>query len=276
MSVDYERFVRLGKLPLYWCPGCGNGTVLKALLIAMAELNWRNEDIVMVSGIGCAARGSGYVNVHTMHTLHGRALPAATAIKMCHPSMHVVVFSGDGDMTAIGGNHFIHACRRNIDLTVIVVNNWIYGMTGGQYSPTTPTGTRASTMPRGNFDSSFDVVELARGAGATFVARGSVDDPVTLKMYIRRGLEHRGLSVIDALSTCPTQWGARNGLADPVQAVDHLRNITVNLRQVEALSPQERQGKLATGIFQQNTDKPEFCRTWWQKVEEATTPGVGV
>ena len=264
MSVDYSRYLRNDKLPLYWCPGCGNGIVLKALLGAIDELHWEKNDIVMVSGIGCAARGSGYVDFHTMHTLHGRAVPAATAIKMCHPSMHVIVFSGDGDMVAIGGNHFIHACRRNIDITMVVVNNWIYGMTGGQYSPTTPPGSKASTMPQGNIDSNFDLVELARGAGATFVARGSVADPISLKNYLRRGLEHKGASVIDAISSCHTQWGGRNQLGDPVQLVEHIRNMTVSRNNAAALSREELAGKLVTGIFYQNQEKKEYVQAYYE------------
>ncbi len=270
MSVDYTRYLRNDKLPLYWCPGCGNGTVLKALIVAIDELHWDKNDIVMVSGIGCSARGAGYADFHTLHTLHGRSLPAATAIKMCHPGMHVVVFSGDGDMVAIGGNHFIHACRRNIDITIVLVNNWIYGMTGGQYSPTTPPGSYASTMPRGNIDSNFDVVELARGAGATFVARGSVADPVSLKNYIRKGLEHKGISVVDAISNCHIQWGGRNQLGNPVALVDHIRNITVSRNNAKTLNQEELAGKLITGIFVDDAGKKEYVQAYYELVQEVS------
>ena len=273
MSVDYSKYLRNEKLPLSWCPGCGTGIVLKALLIAIDELGWKKDDIVMVSGIGCAARGAGYVDFHTFHTLHGRAIPAATAIKMCHPHMHVIVFSGDGDMMAIGGNHFIHGCRRNVDVTLIVVDNWIYGMTGGQYSPLTPTGSKASTMPRGNIDPTFDVVELARGAGATFVARGSVAEPVLLKTYIKKGLAHAGTSVIDALSNCHVQFGHRNKLNDPVKLVHHIKDSTVRRSAMAKMKPEELAGKLATGIFVEDTSKKEYTRAYRELVKMAQNPG---
>lgn len=269
MSVDYSKYLRMDKLPLYWCPGCGNGTVLKALLTAIDELGWDNNDVAMVSGIGCSARGPGYVNFHTFHTLHGRAIPAATAIKLCHPDMHVIVFSGDGDMTAIGGNHFIHACRRNIDINLIVVDNWIYGMTGGQYSPLTPTGTKASTMPRGNIDPTFDLVELAKGAGATFVARGSVAEPVILKNYIKKALEHKGTSVVDAMSNCHIQWGRRNKFGDPVKLVDYIKSVTISQAKAAKLSKEELEGKYITGIFVDDSTKKEYTQSYKELIEKA-------
>jgi hypothetical protein len=152
MAFDYDQYIRGGKLPHIWCPGCTYGIVFKSLLRAVDTLKIPKNDIAMVSGIGCASRLPGYVDFNTLHTTHGRALPFATGIKMANPEKHVLVVSGDGDATAIGGNHFIHACRRNIDITVMVFNNFIYGMTGGQYSPTTPSGHIATTMPYGNID----------------------------------------------------------------------------------------------------------------------------
>ncbi len=269
MATDYAKYLRVDKLPLYWCPGCGNGTILKALLTAIDELGWDKDDIAMVSGIGCSSRATGYVDFHTLHTLHGRAIPAATAIKMCHPDMHVIVFSGDGDATAIGGNHFIHACRRNIDLTLIVVDNWIYGMTGGQYSPLTPTGTRASTMPRGNIDPTFDVVKLAVGAGATFVARGSVAEPVLLKNYIKKGLQHKGMSVIDALSNCHIQWGRRNKFGDPVKLVNHIKELTVSKAKASKMSPEKLECKYITGILHEDKNKKEYTEAYKELVQRA-------
>ena len=159
-----------------WCPGCGHGIVLNGLIRAVEQLGIDKSDIVMVSGIGCSSRISGYLDFHTLHTVHGRALAFATGIKMSRPELNVIVPMGDGDALAIGGNHFIHAARRNIDMTAIIMNNRIYGMTGGQYSPLSGYGTLATTAPYTNIDHSFDIVELATAAGATFVAR-STDIP---------------------------------------------------------------------------------------------------
>jgi len=161
------------KFPHVWCSGCSNGIVLGAIIRAVAELGIPKDDVMMVSGIGCTSRMPVYVDFNSLHTLHGRPIAFATGIKMFKPHMKVIVITGDGDATAIGGNHFIHAARRNIDLTVLVLNNNIYGMTGGQYSPTTPEGDFASTTPYGNIDEPFDICQLALGAGASFVARGT-------------------------------------------------------------------------------------------------------
>ncbi len=269
MATDYSKYLRMDKLPLYWCPGCGNGTVLKAMITAIDELGWKPEDIMMVSGIGCSSRATGYVDFHTIHTLHGRALPVATAIKMAHPGMHVITFSGDGDSTAIGGNHFIHACRRNIDITVIIVNNWIYGMTGGQYSPLTPTGTKASTMPRGNIDPNFDIAELAKGAGATFVARSSVAEPVILKNYIKKALDHKGISVVDAMSNCHIQWGRRNKYGDPVKLVNLIKESTVSKAKAAKMSEEELKGKYVTGILYEDKKKKEYTQAYKELIEKA-------
>ncbi|MBN1444297.1 MAG: 2-oxoacid:ferredoxin oxidoreductase subunit beta, partial [Planctomycetes bacterium] len=175
--IDVERYVRTGRLPFIWCAGCGNGIVLKAILAALARLKVSQDELVMVSGIGCSSRATGYVDSCTLHTTHGRAIAFATGVKMARPDLTVVVVTGDGDATAIGGNHFIHAARRNIDLTVVLFNNWIYGMTGGQVSPTTPRGSWATTAPHGNPEGSFDIPRLAVAAGAVFVARAAVSQP---------------------------------------------------------------------------------------------------
>jgi len=178
--IDYLYYLRAEKLPHMWCPGCGIGILVKSIIGAVDELGWEKNDIAFVSGIGCTSRAPGYMDMNTLHTTHGRALTFATGIKMVQPAKHVIVISGDG------GNHFIHAARRNIDITVVINNNNIYGMTGGQFSPTTPYGARAATSPHGNIDPAFDLVELAKGAGATYVARGSVDNARMLQKYIKR------------------------------------------------------------------------------------------
>jgi len=188
-------------------PGCGIGTILRQVIEQFTKLGWRNDEVVFVTGIGCTGRASGYVNAQTLHTIHGRALPTATGIKMARPDMHVVAMLGDGDGVGIGGNHFIHAAKRNIGITAIVVNNRIYGMTGGQVSPTTPSGAKSSTTPYGNVEPAMDVSKLALGAGATFVARAHTANPVYLGQLIRRALEHDGFSVLEVLSQCPTYLG---------------------------------------------------------------------
>ena len=166
-----NKYFRPGRLPHIWCPGCGNGIILGSIAKAIDKLGLDQDTTSIVSGIGCSSRSSGYLDFNTVHTAHGRALTFATGIKLAKPDLNVIVCTGDGDATAIGGNHFIHAARRNIDLTVILFNNNIYGMTGGQYSPMTPPNSKATTAPYGTIEPAFDIVGLAKGAGATFVAR---------------------------------------------------------------------------------------------------------
>ena len=166
-----KDYIRERFFPHMWCPGCGHGVVLNAMLRAIENMGLNKNDIVMVSGIGCSSRISGYVDFHTLHTVHGRALAFATGVKLSRPELHLIVPMGDGDALAIGGNHFIHAARRNIDMTAVVMNNRIYGMTGGQFSPLSGYGISATTAPYSNIDQGFDIVELAKAAGATFVAR---------------------------------------------------------------------------------------------------------
>ena len=203
---DYlrERF-----FPHLWCPGCGHGMVLNGLLHAVEKLGMSKNEIVMVSGIGCSARISGYVDFHTLHTIHGRALAFATGVKLSRPELNLIVPMGDGDALAIGGNHFIHAARRNIDITALVLNNRIYGMTGGQFSPLSGIGTRATTAPFSNIDYSFDVVELARAAGATFVARTTSYHVQQIADIIIKAILHEGFSVVEILSQCPTYFGRK-------------------------------------------------------------------
>ncbi len=275
MSVEYENYLRMSKFPHYWCPGCGNGVVLKAFIQAVDELGWKNNDIGMVTGIGCSSRASGYVDFNTMHTIHGRALAVATGIKMSNPNKHVVVFAGDGDASAIGGNHLIHACRRNIDITLIIINNWIYGMTGGQYSPTTPTGTIATTMPYGNADPDFDLAKLTIGAGATFVARSSVADPVILKNYIKKALTHKGFSVIDAFSNCHIQWGRKNKFGDPVKLVEHIKSITVSTARAKKMNPEELKNLFVTGVLYEDKDKKEYTESYFDMVKRAQSQTKG-
>ena len=210
-----KDYIRERFFPHMWCPGCGHGIVLNSLIRAVEKLGLSKNEIVMVSGIGCSSRITGYLDFHTLHTLHGRALAFATGIKMSKPELNVIVPMGDGDALSIGGNHFIHAARRNIGMTALVMNNRIYGMTGGQYSPLSGVGTRATTAPYLNVDQAFDVVELAKAAGATFVARSTVYHVQQLADIIRQAIVHDGFSVVEILTQCQppisdarTRWGA--------------------------------------------------------------------
>src|SRR5512135_1098236 len=206
-----EQYIRPGVKSTPFCPGCGHGILMGLILRAIDELKMDINKMLFVSGIGCAAwTPSPHFDGDTLHTLHGRALAFATGAKLFIPDLHVVVVSGDGDLTSIGGNHLIHAARRNIDIKVICANNMIYGMTGGQAASTTPEGAKTSTTGQGNPYRPFDLCKLARAAGATYVARYSVTQPLALINSLKKALRHVGFSFLDVLSPCPTQFGRRN------------------------------------------------------------------
>jgi 2-oxoglutarate ferredoxin oxidoreductase subunit beta len=267
MAVDYLHYLRADKLPHMWCPGCGIGIVVKSMIGAIDALGWDKNETAVVSGIGCTSRAPGYMDMNTLHTTHGRALTFATGVKMAAPDKHVIVIAGDGDSSAIGGNHFIHACRRNIDITMIIVNNNIYGMTGGQFSPTTPYGAKAATTPHGNIDPAFDLGQLAIGAGATYVARGSVDNGRMLQKYLKDGMAHHGFSVIEALSNCHTQFGRRNKMSDPVVMVEWIANKVVTKAKAEKMPPEELEGKIITGELHRNDERPEYTDEYSQLIQ---------
>jgi len=248
-----------------WCPGCGHGTVLNSLLRAVEELGLDKNDIVMTSGIGCSARISGYVDFHSLHTLHGRALAFATGVKLSKPELTLLVPMGDGDALAIGGNHFIHAARRNIDITAIVMNNRIYGMTGGQFSPLSGCGIKATTAPYSTIDSSFDVVELATAAGATFVARTTTYHAKEAISLLKKAIQHKGFSVVEILSQCPTHFGRKNKVGDAAQMLENYKNITAPLG---SKTLEDNPGLIGRGIFVQK-DKPEYCTEYDKIVERA-------
>jgi 2-oxoglutarate ferredoxin oxidoreductase subunit beta len=263
--TDYDKYLRLDKFPLIWCAGCGDGIVLKAILRAVDRLGLDRDDICMVSGIGCSSRTSGYVDVNTLHTTHGRALTFATGVKMARPDLTVIVVTGDGDGTAIGGNHFIHAARRNIDITAIVMNNRIYGMTGGQYSPLSGYGTSATTAPYSNIDHAFDVVELAESAGASFVARTTVYHVQQLADIIRQAIEHKGFSVVEALTQCPTYFGRKNRLGS---AADMMRYFKDNTTPIGSKAKQENPELIERGVFVRK-DTPEYCQEYDKVIQRA-------
>lgn len=277
-----KKYLRLEKLPTLWCSGCGHGLILSSLLRALYLLNIEKDKVAMVSGIGCSGRTPGYVDAHTLHTTHGRAIPFATGIKLTKPEFYVLAVMGDGDCAAIGGNHFIHAARRNIDITAIVYNNGIYGMTGGQVSPTTPYGAYASTAPYGQLEEPFDIVELALGAGATFVARSSIDEIPKLDRLIADGIKHKGFSVIDVITICPITFGRRNKLGeDPMMNLRWVQDITVPMKKAKDMSKEELKGKWITGIFR-DEDKPNLIDLYLElnkklkhsMVDESSKEGV--
>lgn len=204
------KYLRQDRLPHIWCPGCGIGPALGCFLRAIDRSGLDPDKTVVVSGIGCTGRVAGYVKLDSFHTTHGRAIPFATGLKLANPDLNVVVFSGDGDLVAIGGNHLIHAARRNIDMTVICVNNFNYGMTGGQVGPTAPFGTRTATTPYGNFESSFNLPYLMAASGATYIARWTVLHIRQLEKAIAEAITKAGFSFIEVIGPCPTVYGRLN------------------------------------------------------------------
>ncbi len=209
-ELSVSDCLREDRIPHIWCPGCGTGTALNCFLHAVIKSGIDLDNLAVVSGIGCAGRAAGYVKVDSFHTTHGRAIPFATGLKLANPKLKVVVFSGDGDLVAIGGNHLIHAARRNIDLTVICVNNFNYGMTGGQKGPTTPLIARTSTSPWGNTESPFNVPNLAAACGAVYVARWTALHVRPLERAMTEALNKKGFSLVEVISPCPTLYGRNN------------------------------------------------------------------
>jgi 2-oxoglutarate ferredoxin oxidoreductase subunit beta len=216
MSVEnpVEKYLRTDRMPHIWCPGCGIGTTVNCFARAIDESGIPMDRLAVVSGIGCTGRVAGYMHVDSFHTTHGRAIPFATGLKLAAPNMKVVVYSGDGDLFAIGGNHFIHAARRNLDMTVICVNNLTYGMTGGQLTPTTPEEAIASTSPYGNFEHPFNLPYLAESCGAVYVARWTTYHVTQLKKAMKEALLKKGFSFVEIISPCPTLYGRRNRIGD--------------------------------------------------------------
>ena len=237
------------KFPHVWCPGCGIGIMLGALIRAIDRVGFEKDEIVLVSGIGCSGRLPVYVDFNTLHTTHGRALTFATGVKLANPNLKVIVIMGDGDAVAIGGNHFIHAARRNIDVTSIILNNSIYGMTGGQYSPTTPYGMRSSTTLYSNIEQAFKISELAVTSGAVFVGRGTVYHAKLLDHLIERAILKPGFSVVEVIAHCHTQYGKQNRLGTAVEMMEWQRDHAVTVEKSATLKPEELQDKILIGVL---------------------------
>jgi 2-oxoglutarate ferredoxin oxidoreductase subunit beta len=237
------------KFPHVWCPGCGIGIMLGSLIRAIDRIGYEKDEVVLVSGIGCSGRLPVYVDFNTLHTTHGRALTFATGVKLAKPSLKVIVIMGDGDAVAIGGNHFIHAARRNIDVTAIIVNNSIYGMTGGQYSPTTPYGMRSTTSVYSNIEQSFKISELAVTAGAVFVGRGTVYHAKLLDSLMEKAFLKPGFSVVEVIAHCQTQYGRQNSLGTAVEMMEWQRDNAITVEKAAQAKPEELKDKVLIGVL---------------------------
>jgi 2-oxoglutarate ferredoxin oxidoreductase subunit beta len=267
--MDYEQYLRKDKFPHIWCAGCGDGIALKAILRAIYNKGLKKDEIAMVSGIGCSSRTTGYVDFNTLHTTHGRAITFATGLKMARPELTVLVVTGDGDATAIGGNHLIHAARRNIDINVILYNNNIYGMTGGQVSPTTPLGDYATTAPYGSLEKSFDISGLTVAAGASFVARSTVFHATLLSNLIERAIEKKGFSLVEVMAPCPTAFGKLNKKGVGAQMILDQKYQTVKATRAKTMSAEDLEGKIVIGVLA-DRELPEYVSTYDRVVEQAT------
>ncbi len=242
------------KFPHVLCPGCGHGIALGSLVRSIHSLDLDKDKVCVVAGIGCSGRLAVYVDFNTVHTTHGRALTFATGIKMSNPKLNVIVIMGDGDALSIGGNHLIHAARRNIGLTAIVLNNNIYGMTGGQCSPVTPAGSFSMTTPHGQLEQSFDIPDLVKAAGANYVARGTSFHAQQLDKLITTAISHPGFSMVEVFSPCHTQYGRKNKYRTTVDMYIELKKSAVPMERWQDMSEKKREGKFPTGVFADNTE----------------------
>ncbi len=272
--TEYMYLRPTKRFPNVWCAGCGIGIVMGALIRAVDRIGLEKDDVALVSGIGCAGRMPVYMDFNTIHTTHGRALAFATGLKIAKPSMKVITIMGDGDAVAIGGNHFIHAARRNIGITAIVVNNEIYGMTGGQYSPTTPVGARAATAPYGNIEPPMPICDVAKAAGATYVARSTVYHAVELDRYIEQAIRKNGFSVVEAVSYCPTTFGRMNKLGSTVDMMRQLKENSITSSAAEKLPLEELGMKIVRGVLH-DVEKPEYTQQYDELIQKVQAGGDG-
>jgi 2-oxoglutarate/2-oxoacid ferredoxin oxidoreductase subunit beta len=266
---DYEKYIRYRTFPTPWCPGCGDGIILKAIAMSFSELNIDPDDIVVVSGIGCSGRMPTFFNTNTLHVTHGRALTFATGIKLARPEKMVVVISGDGDALAIGGNHLIHAARRNIGIKMILINNGIYGMTGGQVSPLTPQKFKTETTPYGNIEPKFQASELLIAARASFVARETVVRMNSLRQVIKKSFQHKGFSVVEAISNCHINLGRKNKMKDPISMCKWISNRSITKAKFDALAPEDRNHKYPVGILKEDVKRLEYSELYYKHIVPA-------
>jgi 2-oxoglutarate ferredoxin oxidoreductase subunit beta len=270
-SETLQHLRKNKKFPTIWCSGCGLGVIMGALIRAIDHLGLEKDQVALVAGIGCTARMPVYLDFNTLHTTHGRALAFATGLKIARPDMKVIAIMGDGDALAIGGNHFIHAARRNIGITALVVNNSIYGMTGGQYSPTTPVGMRATTAPYGNVEPPFPICDLAMAAGASYVARSTAFHALELDKYLSEAIANDGFSLVEAVSYCHTTYGRINKLGSAADMMRSLKDNSIAKTSYDKLSPEEQQAntKIVRGVLQRK-NRPEYTKIYDLLVEQQT------
>jgi len=268
MAFNYDKYLRLEKMPTLWCWGCGDGVILKATIRAIDKMGWNQDDVCIVSGIGCSGRFSSYVDFNTVHTTHGRTIAYATGIKLANPDKHVICVAGDGDSLAIGGNHTIHGCRRNIDINFIIINNFIYGLTNSQTSPTTPQGMWTVSQKAGNIDPTFNASNLAIAAGASFVGRETMLDPKKLERLLVKGFEHKGFSFIEVLSNCHINLGRKNKMGTAMETLSWIDSITMPKAKYDKMSEEERLNYLPTGVLHHDTQAREYCEMY-QEIRDA-------
>jgi len=262
MAFNYDKYLRLEKMPTLWCWGCGDGVILKAFVRAIDKMGVAQDDVCVVSGIGCSGRFSSYVDFNTVHTTHGRTVAYATGIKLAAPDKLVVCVAGDGDALAIGGNHTIHGCRRNIDLTLIIINNFIYGLTNSQTSPTTPRGMWTVSQKAGNIDPTFNTCDLAIASGASFVARETMIEPKKLEKVLVKAMQHKGFSMMEVLSNCHINLGRKNKMMSAMANLEWIDSITTSKKKYDAMSEEERLNLLPTGILKEDTEADEYCEMY--------------
>ena len=259
-----DDMLRWDRLPHVWCSGCGLGSVLSCFVQAIAGTGIDRKKVAVVSGIGCTGRASGYLNFDVFHTTHGRAIPFAIGLKLANPELHVIVFSGDGDLFAIGGNHIIHAARRNADITVICANNWIYGMTGGQLAPTTPLNAWSTTSPYGNVEPNFNLCHLVYSAGANYVSRWTSLNARRLQESMEKAITNKGFSFIEVLIPCPTTFGRRNNYENGLKMLEFFRDNTIIKHGIDPKEAEIRLGdKVVVGNFIDRAD----CETLSDHIE---------
>ncbi len=261
VNLGYREYFKSDAMPLMWCSGCGNGIILRAITESLSDLQLPPHQVVVSTGIGCWGKADDYMKTHAFHGSHGRALAFGTGIKLGNPDLHVIALMGDGDALAIGGNHFIHAARRNMDVTAIISNNFNYGMTGGQYSPTTPLSSKTTTSPMGVAEPGFDVCVLSEICGANYVARTTAYHVTQMKKFITAALQKKGFSVVEVINTCPTHFGKRNIPGDTASMMKHLKDTTVSKTRYDKLNDEEKHNYMVTGELV-NRQRPDFLNLY--------------
>ncbi len=267
------RYLKSEALPLFWCPGCGNGIILGSMLRVFNRMQLAPERTVVTTGIGCWGKADDYLKTNSIHGTHGRALPFATGVKAANGDLTVLALMGDGDCATIGGNHFLHAARRNINVTAVVSNNFNYGMTGGQYSATTPVESYTSTSVYGNPEGDFDICEIAVAAGATFVGRSTVYHVNLLERILEAAIRHKGFSLVEIFSSCPVYYGRYNQHPTPVDMMNLWKSGAVPVERYRAMEEAEQADYFPIGVFHSD-DRPDF-NTRYEKIQRAAEARMG-